>query len=315
MSEFEFLGITPDNPIHLNIDPASTDALCHYTDINGLKGILSGNCFWVTRSDYLNDSSEIIQIKNVIELVYNQFTEDKHMYCNEYDTNGLLMWNFMDYIKFIGNKIDNNQSTRDYDIYVLSLSENSDSLALFSNYSTLDGYCLGFDTDRLLNFESPPRYFSRYKDLMVSGGKVIYSLSEQVQTLWNDILKAYNSVFERLRYNKVHVVDQSIYNIIFKELMSFIAVKIQIYAIFFKHPSFYHEEEYRVAFIIDDEHSNILKFRTKGSERIPYIEYEFNKLPLKFIRKSPKNNSDIKDLVDRLNYNDVEILESEIPLR
>lgn len=315
MDEFTFLGISSDNPIHLNIDPAGTDYLCHYTDANGLNGILSGNCFWVTRSDYLNDKSEIIQIKEVIKYVHNMFLENRSSYYNKLDPNGMLLDHFMEYIRFLGNKFDNRHSTRNYDIYVLSLSENSDSLALFSNYSTLNGYCLGFDTDKLLNFVNPTYNYSSHKGLLLTGGRVVYSFKEQIKTLMNDILEVYNTVFERVKYYEIHVIDQALYNRIFSELMEFILFKIQVYAIFFKHPSFYHEEEYRVAFHVGEEHSRLVKYRERGSVSIPYIEYSFDKLPLKFVRKSPKNSSDIKSILDNLGCKDIEILESEIPLR
>lgn len=315
MNEFEFLSITKENPIHLNIDLASTDYLCHYTDANGMNGILSSNSFWVTRSDYLNDLSEIIQIKQVIECVHNTITANKEKYINEIDPNGMLLENYMSYIKFLGSKLDNSQATRDYDIYVLSLSENSDSLALFSYYSTSDGCCLGFDTDKLLSFKAPTYNFSDYKGIAVTGGKVIYSLEEQIKTLMNDILEVYNSVFDRIKKHKIHVVDQALYNKIFDELMHYTLAKVSIYSIFIKHQSFYHEEEYRIAFLLDKEHSHLVKHMTRGSGQIPYIEFEFSELPLKFIRRSPKNNADIKSISKDTKYRETDILDSQIPLR
>lgn len=315
MNEYRFLGISAENPIHLNIDPASTDTLCHYTNIKGLEGILSSKCFWVTRSDYLNDLSETIHIKNVVSTIYNSFAKNKQAYYNSHDSRGILLDNFMDYIKYIGERLDNSHTTRDYDIYVLSLSENSDSLALFSYYSALGGCCLGFNAEKLLNFMAPARDFNSYKGLIVTGGNVIYQMDKQVKILWDDIMEVYNSVFQRLKYYEVYTIDQRIYNMIFNELMNFILFKIQTYAMFFKNPSFYHEEEYRVVFIVDEEHANIVKKRDKGTDGIPYIEYKFDYLPIEFIRKSPNNTYNVKDLLDSLGYKGVDILESKIPLR
>lgn len=96
---------------------------------------------------------------------------------------------------------------------------------------------------------------------------------------------------------------------------------------FFKHPTFYHEEEFRIAFMIDeqDEHRRI-KFRPFNSIIIPYIEIKLkNKFPIEFITIGPKNNIDIaqKGVELFLSYSGykidapskISIVKSEIPLR
>ena len=43
--------------------------LYHYTKSNGINGIVNHNCFWATKSDFLNDPDEFSYITRIIEAV------------------------------------------------------------------------------------------------------------------------------------------------------------------------------------------------------------------------------------------------------
>ena len=43
--------------------------LYHYTKSNGVNGILTHNCFWATKSDFLNDPNEFSHIQDIIDEV------------------------------------------------------------------------------------------------------------------------------------------------------------------------------------------------------------------------------------------------------
>ena len=88
--------------------------------------------------------------------------------------------------------------------------------------------------------------------------------------------------------------------------------------------------EYRISFTtLDNDISNIVKFRICNGVFIPYIEVKFSfenqhdhKIPLKSITIGPKNNIDIaheglRNMLDTLKYEtkDIEIAKSLIPLR
>lgn len=58
-----------------HVKEAST--LYHYTKCNGVNGILENNCFWATKSDFLNDPKEFSYIEAIIrdickELIKNE---------------------------------------------------------------------------------------------------------------------------------------------------------------------------------------------------------------------------------------------------
>ena len=62
-----------------HVKEAST--LYHYTKCNGVNGILENNCFWATKSDFLNDPKEFSYIEAIIrdickELIKNEDWRD-----------------------------------------------------------------------------------------------------------------------------------------------------------------------------------------------------------------------------------------------
>lgn len=49
--------------------------LYHYTNLSGLKGIVENDEFWVTKSDFLNDKSEMVYILETInDVLKTNFT-------------------------------------------------------------------------------------------------------------------------------------------------------------------------------------------------------------------------------------------------
>ena len=47
----------------------NSSILYHYTKSNGINGIINHNCFWATKSDFLNDPNEFSYIRGIIEEV------------------------------------------------------------------------------------------------------------------------------------------------------------------------------------------------------------------------------------------------------
>lgn len=316
MEDFGFFNINSDNPIGFNICVTEKPVLYHYTDLKGLKGILESGCFWVSRSDSLNDLSEINYIKIILKSACELLISDFDKYKNaRFDPKGTLLNNLIKYINYLGDKFSSSAS--DYDIFVLSLSENVESLALFSNYSNGNGCNIGFDFSSFLPKSS---VFMNYCGCSVTSGKVIYDFEQQITIIIEDILNLYNSVSDRLVELKIRVFNQDIYNKIFFDIMNVILIKTHIYALFFKHFTFFHEEEYRYAFIVPNEIGrNIVKHRECRSLKIPYIEFFLNKkLPITSIRLAPRCKLDINEVFEILhhyNYYGATVGNSIIPIR
>lgn len=50
--------------------------LYHYTKSNGVNGIVNHNCFWATKSDFLNDPNEFSHIYGIIDEVCRENIKD-----------------------------------------------------------------------------------------------------------------------------------------------------------------------------------------------------------------------------------------------
>lgn len=69
------------------------------------------------------------------------------------------------------------------DTYILSLTENKDSLALWSNYSNYDGYNLAFNCDYFQNIftEENYRFIDKNKNsIFLNEGKILYGILERL---------------------------------------------------------------------------------------------------------------------------------------
>lgn len=115
------------------------------------------------------------------------------------------------------------------------LSENPDSLTLWASYSQFVGYNIGLDTSALIQA-------IKTQDIPYVDGKVIYNQEKQEEIIYNEIKPVYDYLKSsgQIKAGK-HFIESTNH-------LNFILL---MYSIFFKNPSFYPEEEYRIAFITD----------------------------------------------------------------
>lgn len=106
--------------------------LFHYTDQNGLLGIINSNSFWATKITCLNDSSEYFLAFKIAENILESLRQNR-----EFDSTK------------IHYLIDEMSSFQD-NIYVGSFSEKGDSLSQWRAYcSGTSGYAIGFKCEKL----------------------------------------------------------------------------------------------------------------------------------------------------------------------
>ena len=55
--------------------------LYHYTKSNGVNGILSNNCFWATKSDFLNDPNEFSHIQGIVDKICQENIKTAGLFC------------------------------------------------------------------------------------------------------------------------------------------------------------------------------------------------------------------------------------------
>jgi hypothetical protein len=321
-TSFEIFDINPVNNIKLNIEQTDKEHLFHYTSTNALLSILKNKQLWVTRSDFLNDSQEIKYMSNVLEQVIKELESKHSEYSNRMDGKGSFLSILIEQLGKVANGISNDIEDV-AQIYILSLSENKDSLTLFSNYSNFEGYNIGFKTDELINLFESRNTKKNNSIQLLCRGKVNYNVENQVEIILNEILDVYNTLFQKLVSKGYRTIDEIIFKDIMQQTIYRILVSIKMYALIFKHPAFCHEEEYRMVFFVDSVHQQKnVKYRANNSIIIPYVELQLgNNVPVSSITIGPKNNIDvamksIECFLEHLNYKQpINVDKSIIPLR
>ena len=110
------------------------EEICHYTDLDGFVGIIENKGFWLTDSNYLNDSTEFIQGQNVVRSALKQ----------EYKKNKNKQ--YANFLESLLTKIENWQNTT----YVCSFSLSPDELGQWKAYSVnARGLCICLDTNNI----------------------------------------------------------------------------------------------------------------------------------------------------------------------
>ena len=283
-------------------------SIYHYTSLQALQGILTNKEFWVTKSDFMNDKSELIYTSNMFEELFFKKMSDspfKQKLINAFNKEKLDITG--DYT------LDISQLLSGY--HILSFSTVHDNLTLWVEFSDSMGYCLKFDIKTLL--ENMPQKIKWHVE-------VIYNLKKQKQLLAESVEKALRMVDKR--YTKLDDLPQDFSD---DEIMSyslFLCGICTVYSMFFKSKSFSSEKEYRIVFSeiykIDKKFPREMDlfFREKNSALIPYVKESFGTLDsIKGITVGPKNNLDIAikglNYFCSLNKIKVDIRESNIPLR
>ena len=131
--------------------------LCHYTDVEGLKGILELNSFWLTDKCFMNDKLEETYSKKLVVSCFNKINNSAKI---------------DDYLHGLFNEKKD---------YILSFSTVIDSHSHWANYGGLDGYCIVYKLSDILN-----PFINNNFDM--SYGLVIYEKDDQL-ALIQDYLK------------------------------------------------------------------------------------------------------------------------------
>jgi hypothetical protein len=267
--------------------------LFHYTSLEALANILKTNTLWATHCKYLNDMMELKDF----ERLYNDLMNTEDVKFNEF-------------VKIFKEELleDIFEKLKEK-TFIISFTKNNDIIPMWKNYGK-NGIVLEFDTFIMVNTE----YFDVI-NILDRNNKIIEisTVKRYGETIYNDkqIVKIIKSTFEILsRLYKLNNTDkrEEIKNAIIKELCDF------LYGAYIhkKDKNFIYEEEFRIAFSIEDKDiGNVENFRVHNNLIIPYIAVEFKhngKLPIKSITINPEQNDcmyeeSIKYLLKSYKYN------------
>lgn len=287
------------------------ESVFHYTSIGGLMGIIENSQFYVSRSDVLNDTSEIVYFWEVYDDVFADLKKKARNNGSE---------GFLNYLEWSKEYVERARADKDgweksFEVFALSFSRNHDSLLLWANYASKDGYNIEFNSRELAAALEKNIKFCRF-------GNIIYDRTEQKKIIEKEIRETYE--------HHAHIITKMGWNSVFSGLFFY---RMYVWMMFFKNELFKQEEEFRIAFLRNSKrciHENELenfhdimncptKYRSKEALVVPYVEMNFDSKIIKRITIGPTNKASnaYAGLNDFLYSKKIEakIEQSKIPLR
>ncbi len=299
--------------------------LYHYTDKRGILGIIESRSVWATHVRYLNDSSEFAlgwrksweKLQHLIEQrdlpnklsLLNVFTRLRKVISDSSDSTNYYLWCLTD-----------DESTS-----VQHQGFNGDRLSQWRAYSgDGPGFSLGFDADALQECFSTPM------NVVFNLRRCIYE--EKLQDLGfekiaadhlEDFLRKWSVYANELRDPALDPAENVkkhgafLFEPLGKMYLDFIDL-----GSFIKHPGFIEENEWRFAFISENESD--CSFRESRFGLTPFLPIDLDlrrsPSPLKRIVVGPDTRKDewvrtIKLVLAKAGISGVEVVPSQIPYR
>lgn len=298
---------------------AIPDVVHHYTDTNGLIGIVDSNMLWATNAAYLNDEKEIEYAASVARSALETVLDDRG-YDLTKDKNAAVAKLAVEHtLDAVHSAIGS---------YVVCFCRSGDLLSQWRGYGNVGGsFAIGFDAKALgqrFSQTNPPFRLV----------KVEYDPARQIQLIQWIVEQWFDFVISNNVCNippagtpekrvSAEVLMQSVFPLLFGNIAASL-----------KHPSFVEEDEYRLLYNIfryrNEQETSLLplKFRNKGGLVVPYVEfaqrdeeYAMIRLPISSIRSGPhpypqlaKSGTE-KFLEDSTWHTSVTVDTSYIPLR
>lgn len=268
----------------------------HYTSSEAMFKIISNKKIWFSNVNCLNDESE----RKYIYTLLKQCIKSKKL-------NSM----FKEEILKVCEMMESEQEEVCYastlynlkNKFIASFSLNSDSLSLWNYYTktkNMLGYSIDFNLEDFLETTNSTNKYYLY-------GKVIYEERDQLEIL-NLMIDDYNEEFCKF-LNGDEEVHRSF-------LISEFIMIIHMFGLFFKHPAYALEQEFRFIY----EPSDDIKYRQHFGIFIPYVEISFDMSCIKSIKISPTQKEQLLkttliDMLNNIGYQNIDVLNSNIPLR
>lgn len=267
----------------------------HYTSSQSLLNILKNNVLWFTDINFLNDE---LEGKYFIDLVIKYLLESGSTYESAFTGRLIEILTTILETKYectLGAYTMLNMNN-----YVASFSFQQDSLNLWNYYTksdSLTGYNIAFSMEK----------FNKSINTEIIAGKVIYDVAIIFEILGAVITPFYK---EYLKYPGEDSLTAGYFT------LCELALLLVKFRLFFKHPSFSNEQEYRI--VIAGQ--NNTEYRERKGIIIPYIEQHFSKNSVLGITISPTQKQELTKMGVELftkeyNYNNLYYNFSSIPLR
>lgn len=246
----------------------------HYTNSEGLLGIIGTQSIWATDINFLNDFEEFSIGKKVIRKSID-YHRDELIKKNPGKLTNSLMYLFYNSLASLTEK---NANSREY--YITSFTKKRDYIRQWMSYGNKNSsYSIAFDKSEFLQEISINNEIRKNK----------------LQYTVNDVSYSHREILEELNFNHLFALikeeggEQKIIDLIDK-------IDSKICSI--KHENFSDEDEVRA--IAKTIESNSIcankKFRTQSGVITPYTEIPFPKNLIKEIIIGPNNNKECAEL-------------------
>ncbi|MDQ2922611.1 MAG: DUF2971 domain-containing protein [Acidobacteriota bacterium] len=273
--------------------------LYHYTNAAGLLGIVEHNKIWATHINFLNDASELIYARRLVEEALKHEEEQaKSAIAREFFRRAATCFDV----------------SQTMDVFVSCFCEEGDLLSQWRGYAQAgEGYSIGVDGNQFGLIGGGRNFFF---------GPVEYDREAQeriVGVVLTMVLDGLNGMTKALTVKQASpAIDECCK--VFRRAIWYPLVT-------FKDVMFAAENEWRATEIMTKEESaNKVRFRSSGSKLVPYIELDFSqfespgKIPIRQICHGPTLNPQLSVrvlqlLLSRNDYHDAEVRGSRIPLR
>ena len=273
--------------------------LYHYTNAAGLLGIVEHNKFWATHINYLNDASELIYARNLVEGALKQREEQTKVPI------------VREFFRRVIARFDISQTM---DVFVSCFCEEGDLLSQWRGYAQAgEGYSIGIDGHQFGQIGGGKNFFF---------GPVEYDREMQEAIVDGILTNVLDGLSKLTRARTVQGASRSI-----DECCKVFRRAIWYPLVTFKDAMFTAEKEWRLIEIMTREKAGErARFRSSGSKLVPYIELDFSqfeapgKIPIRQICHGPTLNPQLAVRVLQLllaknGYANAEVLGSRIPLR
>lgn len=246
METEEIISLKDEIDFKYSLPKVPNTTLYHYTDANGLKGIVESKSLWLTDINYMNDAGELKYAQNLIDNVIKDLGK-------EFQEHNI----FFDKIRLFSDPFKNS-----FDVYITCFCEEGNLLSQWRSYGL---YSVGFNAEKPIRVN--PSTFKYVGDwYKCTLRKVEYNKEKQINTI-KDIISGLFELYKNQLENSTknpEMIAQG-YASVFSNFM------IQ-YVTCFKDEIFKEEKEWRLIHIQENDKNDRLKFRSSSEYLIPYLE-------------------------------------------
>jgi hypothetical protein len=288
-------------------DPDPPATLYHYTDARGLDGILREHRLWAHDVDYMNDASEIVHGRSLVQGILAERTPGI--------ANPVIREFFTDYAK----KVDSFSTIQ---VFAACFCECGDLASQWQSYGGGRGYAVGFDAGALVwGFHNPQQEV--HGDRMWLLIPVRYDLNEQRQSII-DVIDGHSAEWQQSINANGEAYVLGVKDTLLSRLEGDMAPRI----LKAKNPVFSQEQEWRAVLLAgqDPVKRAVIKIRVGEFGFVPYIPFdlsrpaEANRLPITKVIFGPTPHPEqtkrgLLQALANAGYAGVEVAPSEVPLR